>query len=75
MSSGRVTNFINENEMLRNENINSFVDATVGERCPSSCNNGIHKNHMHDCSIGTDDKDWRKNININVEYQIGQKIE
>ena len=75
MSSGRVTNFINENEMLRNENINSFVDATVGERCPSSCNSGIHKNHMHDCSIGTDDKDWRKNININVEYQIGQKIE
>lgn len=76
MSSGRVTNFINENEMmLKKENINSFVDATIGERCPSSCNSNIHQDQMNDCSIGTNDKDWRNNININVEYQIGYKLE
>ena len=62
---------------LRNENANidSFVDQTIGERCPSSCNSNIHKENMNDCSIGTNDKDWRNNILINVEYQIGDKLD
>ena len=75
MSSGRVTNMIHENEMLRKENSQSQIDDTVGEKCQSSNQSGIHQHQMSDCSICTNDKDWRNKININVDYVIGDKLE